>query len=629
MTRQKTTIRVITAIAATVLGLVMLVAASYAWLTISRAPEITGADVNIGANGSLEIALLNTHTYADPDAIPGGVGVSSAGIDTTVSNGTWGNVIDLSDEKYGMSGIRLAPTQLNLTEQTDGTMTVGRSQLLVAQIGADGRIAALAGNCSTAVYDGTDFSFGTEELEYGVRAIGTTDKLSVAEFLYANATSAVRAETAAAKNTASTVLTLCGQSYADILVRHYWDGENSFSARDVETLSRMISGTQEVLNTIDSALRQGIVAFYAQICEDEIRLNQAWAAIENRALPLSQTIGQYELPLPPEYRGWVDQNEQDQRSLAEAAAICASLTEDTVTWEQIRPAITALTNEERTILGDWTLAHFDRKNALSNDIYLTLAPGSGVFADIADYSGDVTLIKPFDGKRLLTVTTQTVEERPHLLTMYAALWAIRSESPEDVTVAEKYKITDIYGFMMDFAFRCNAPTANLQLQTEEKQRVDGDANSADLLGNGSFMEFTGKSLEAEKLVSLMEAMRIGFLDVHENLLAIAKPNTSNYFEMEYGTYRAPIYLYDYALSDDGSITILERRDSDPTITGLVENIVQNISVIVWMDGNYVSNELFSVDGDDVSLKMNLQFSTDTVLVSAGLAPYDTDSGASD
>ena len=37
---------------------ILLTTASYAWLVLSVAPEVTGISTNVGANGALEIALL-------------------------------------------------------------------------------------------------------------------------------------------------------------------------------------------------------------------------------------------------------------------------------------------------------------------------------------------------------------------------------------------------------------------------------------------------------------------------------------------------------------------------------------------------------------------------------------------
>ena len=70
---------------------IMMVSSTYAWFTLSTAPEITGISTSVGANGNLEMALLNTDTYGDMTTIKSAVGDSSAvaGKSVTASNITW------------------------------------------------------------------------------------------------------------------------------------------------------------------------------------------------------------------------------------------------------------------------------------------------------------------------------------------------------------------------------------------------------------------------------------------------------------------------------------------------------------------------------------------------------------
>ena len=84
----------------------LLTSASFAWLTISRAPEVTGVTSSVGANGNLEIALgKNIGESA--------IGDSFDKNEVTKANRTWGNLIDLSDSGYGLQEIVLRPAILN------------------------------------------------------------------------------------------------------------------------------------------------------------------------------------------------------------------------------------------------------------------------------------------------------------------------------------------------------------------------------------------------------------------------------------------------------------------------------------------------------------------------------------
>ena len=61
-----------------VIAAILLTGATFAWLTLSLAPEVTGISTQIGANGSLEIALLNAETRGDLSKIRTSVGSSLA-----------------------------------------------------------------------------------------------------------------------------------------------------------------------------------------------------------------------------------------------------------------------------------------------------------------------------------------------------------------------------------------------------------------------------------------------------------------------------------------------------------------------------------------------------------------------
>jgi hypothetical protein len=72
--------KLIAALAMLLVSTILMVTTTMAWLVLSRAPEVTGIATNIGANGALEIVLLNTDTYLNPDAI------KNAGIGQTLAS---------------------------------------------------------------------------------------------------------------------------------------------------------------------------------------------------------------------------------------------------------------------------------------------------------------------------------------------------------------------------------------------------------------------------------------------------------------------------------------------------------------------------------------------------------------
>ena len=146
----------------------MMSSATFAWLTLSRSPEVSGLATTIATNGNLEIAL------SDKDGMePDKTAVGDGGQDVKLSNVTWGNLINLSDSSYGLEDITLRPATLN-------TGSLDESPLYAVTYGADGRMEDIA----------TDFAFTsykTSELggkgqfvvptggahSYGVRAVSS------------------------------------------------------------------------------------------------------------------------------------------------------------------------------------------------------------------------------------------------------------------------------------------------------------------------------------------------------------------------------------------------------------------------------------------------------------------------
>lgn len=127
---------------------ILLSLTTYAWFILSTAPEVTEMQTTAGANGSLEIALQSGDTVSD---IKNRVGDSSAVGSLKEANSTWGNVVDLSGNTYGLQGLSLLPARLNMN--ADGTVSKS-SPLKMPLFGQDGRISELA-NLNSMRYDDT------------------------------------------------------------------------------------------------------------------------------------------------------------------------------------------------------------------------------------------------------------------------------------------------------------------------------------------------------------------------------------------------------------------------------------------------------------------------------------------
>lgn len=151
-----------------VMSMVMMASASYAWVTISRAPEVKGMSTTISGNGNLEIALVspegvkpNESTSGDSSATPGQTLLGS--------NITWGNLVNLSDSGYGLDQIALRPALLSGYNRNT-------TPLFGASYGEDGRVTSTSQTYSYATWkqaeDGNWF-FDAANPTYGVRAIAS------------------------------------------------------------------------------------------------------------------------------------------------------------------------------------------------------------------------------------------------------------------------------------------------------------------------------------------------------------------------------------------------------------------------------------------------------------------------
>jgi len=106
--------KLVAAVAMVLVASIMVVSSSYAWFTLSTAPEVTGIQTSVGSNGNLEMAL---RTQKDVSLI----GTTTAATTFPRANESWGNLVDLSDSSYHLADVALAPARLNITIDTQNS----------------------------------------------------------------------------------------------------------------------------------------------------------------------------------------------------------------------------------------------------------------------------------------------------------------------------------------------------------------------------------------------------------------------------------------------------------------------------------------------------------------------------
>lgn len=153
-----------------IMSAVMLTTASFAWITLSVAPEVTGVSTTIAGNGNLEIALA-TSDENGLAKLPEASQVGDSNKNLVEKNITWGNLVNLNDNSYGLNKVVLRPATLN-TSQNDGP-------LRAVIYGKDGRVEDPNYEFSYSNYNENEEAFvipdkqSGEKTSYGVRAISS------------------------------------------------------------------------------------------------------------------------------------------------------------------------------------------------------------------------------------------------------------------------------------------------------------------------------------------------------------------------------------------------------------------------------------------------------------------------
>lgn len=622
--------RLMAALAMLLVSTTMMSTTTFAWFVLSTAPEVTGIETQVGANGSLEIVLLNTETRANMSTIRAGLGGGSLQENQITANNVWGNLIDLGYTEYGLGELTLLPARLDATANGESYSVDLNKLLAVPNYGYDGRIIELTRDTASAIYQETGFLYSGAQ-DYGVRAIGTSDALSPQGSALSSAKTNISTWTKSAKSGAQAALTNNIEGLFEIILVHAGalGTQDKFDDIHKATMESMLTDLEAVLNYLDNSLRQGLVAYVASEIGEEDLFVAARDRILDTATPLSELLDEV-AEVPEEFAGWVEQlaTMQNKRNLAVAA--CAALTDNDYTWDEIKGVLANIMNMDQLLINGDTISKLDVNGLMTAAlIEMTLAPGSGLFADIADFTDNYTISATYMSKAVEMSTASAVKPA-YLVALSAVVNAL--EPADGGENASALPLTATYGYAIDLAFRCNAAEPDLVLQTKGVQRVysgseDGEgvvSDSASTQGGGSYMEFSSKddNFTLEQRLALMDAIRVGFVDDQGAILGIAKLNVTSREVVEEGVVKAPLYLYDYAFEADELtggliLTMGERKLTDNLITKLEQNVAKAVTAVVWLDGDIVDNTMVSAtEATSLDGVLNLQFATSAELIPA-------------
>lgn len=612
--------KLIVTVISLILCFVLLLTSSFAWLSLSVAPEITGIDTYVGSNGSLEVALLSDSTYMDPSTIRSAAGDSMVVQEAKVSNLSWGNLVDLSDQIYGLNQISMIPSRLNVYLGEEERVVVSSNMLSIPQYGIDGRFSEFLTNTVSAIYNGASFSCVTGNQQYGVRGIGTVNGVTVQQSALANARSLVRSYQAAAITATRSAWTSNGSGLLDILYRRFaLDQSDGFTAADLAILRDTAVRVNNALSYVDLALRQGVVGMMATMFEDPEEFRELRRNVENTAIPLSLILEAAASGIPSDLTERAKTVDQDRLEMQQVIAGCDALTKANYggkySWSVIEQIFSRILKYDKTYLGDDLIRNATPFEKMTADNQLSLSPNSGVMANIAHYCGNYNAFFEFaretDDRNLsVEVVSNATNVDSTLDTVYEVL--MESEAASGDNTVQTVALDDVFGYAVDLAFRCNA-SCDLLLQTSPDDRVEEDLEFVTTQGGGSYMRFSSEQLTTEQILLMMDALRVAFLDNQSNMVGLAKLNTSNYSETDEGI-SAPLYLYDHNVSADGSISVGERLDDQSSLLYLSEDMPTVLTVVVWLDGDHVDNSLASIGGLSMTGALNLQFASSADLL---------------
>lgn len=634
--------KLMAAISMLLVSSLMMVTSTYAWFTLSTAPEVTGITTAVGANGNLEMALLNpdlqdTTTHALianwGDEIESGTSDSMDAANQLISdaNITWGNLVDLSDTNtYGLNNITLYPSQL-ATTVVDGKTTINANPLSRPVFGADGRVAELKADTLTASYASNTFS---NENAFGVRAVGTSSSMTARELAHRAALSSASTASTNAKSAASSSLKTNGNVLAGMAITHVGDADANFTYEQVNTLKTVIEALATSHTHIEDAMKWYVVAH--NIAPDTVN-DSTYLAIQDKikGMELSAISTDGSISIPSNFDEVYSALTTSKGKVSTALSALPTMTEgkNDYKWEDFSDALNAIMDYNSMKLNGLAMDKVKEKDGAGNfvnasviinamgkeGLQLQMGSGSGVFADIADFCGtySATIVFP-EGTTVMGVgiggVEATMTTNAPVNPTYLAAMRTNTEPFAAAAGGESTKsITDFYGYIVDLAFRTNAAGSNLLLQADAIDRIYGEeGKNEDTMGGGSTMTFTAsEEFGVPSVQALMGNLRIVFFDTDTNVIIGEARLDAASATIEGNAVTMKMAMWDAAAATPAFKT----GDDAKVITELAQNEAKAISVLVYLDGESVTNADVATSGSaSMTGSMNLQFASSATLV---------------
>ena len=613
--------KLISAVCMLLVAVIMVVSSTYAWFTLSTAPEVSGISTAIGANGALEIKLAGEE-------------------DGDLRNTEYGNIVDLSSEDYGLDNIVLLPSKLGAL---NGDLFEG-AFLQYPTYGSDGRVGTTFGETQIGSFNGNAFVDAPKAT--GVRGLGSVSGLSPRQAAYRSASTTASTAMTIAKNKAASSLNANGGNLANIVVKKALDsaGTATYTQEELGYLETIVTDlTTNVLPQIKKAYEAQLKALAASKALDDalpegVAADTAYTIISD-AIGDSVTLDLVATNEAIEIEGYEISVTGDllagiKAYIATAANVAAAQTaidtlqagaSNTMSWDNFRAVLNYLMDYDNVSVNGMTPgaisadkdAFVNKVIAANMNVTVTMNSGAGVYADIADQCGDYQASIIIKGLTYGSITaeelkaimnTATTRDDPYL----EAALAMAIAAGEPAGSVAGGAMTEMYGFILDLIFRTNAANSDLLLQTAPKNRIYEDSDNEAIMGKGSTMTFESVKLAEfsnDQVKALMENIRIVFFtpgEKNNKVIAYAKLDISQADVTAEGV-TAPMYLY----NGEGLVT----EQDDAVITSLAQNVDVPVSVLVYLDGESMENkDVAATAGSSVTGSMNIQFSSSATLV---------------
>lgn len=546
--------KMVAAVSMLLVASIMMVSSTYAWFTLSTAPEVTGITTNVGANGNLEMMLLNKDSFNSTEenlGVESGVNDSMAAQKVTLANLKWGNLVDLADQSYGLQSIVMNPARLNIQGDTANGYKLNSALLKAPSYTSDGRVLDVNKDTQTSGYstDGTWKWDENADNAYGVRVIGTTSGVTERLTAYRAAISARAAAIESAKNHARNSLLDNGQALANIVVKAALENNPTFKKADLETLQKLVEQLKTANNAAGEAIVQTVLAYNlsdkntdAKFTDADVaKLKEAFNDATAGTLPTSFTYaaaasGQGTIQKPDGTDTAVTKWSENNTNITSAAQKLQALidqNEDSYDYTEIKEVVNMLIDKQHATVGGVKNPSKDRaqdiiNNMTANNMVLAveMESGSGIYADIAELVGDYTAAglkvhvkyNALEMDVTTNMSTKVVTDANKDTMPMIPKLDVGSAPKATLDASVTPLLTDHYGYALDFGFRTNAAASELLLQTDEIQRVysgDGAATAETTKGGGSYMEFRTSNttnFSVDELRALMSALRVVFVE---------------------------------------------------------------------------------------------------------------------